>query len=514
MVQEFGTVSTDNRMLLMKLLEGVPVSKIFQTLYGQMVVTHDVQVRTIQYDSRSVHEGDLFIALRGSSTDGHRFVSQAISNGAKVVVMEDDAALPDSYFMHTGVVKVVVSNTRAALAQMAARFYGHPADQLTMIGVTGTNGKSTTTHIVKEILESNGIRSGLIGTIYHLIGFDRVPATHTTPESLELQELLARMVGSGCNAAVMEVSSHALHQHRTDTISFDAAVFTNLTQDHLDYHGSMDEYFNAKKRLFDGLDSDAHAIVNIDDPWGERIVSSCRATVCTYGVDNMLANVRATNVKLSVNGTSFAILEDATEVEITSPLIGLFNVYNVLAAWATGRALGIDREMLHRAVEHVAGVPGRFQRVSSPFGWTAVVDYAHTPDALENVLNTLRTLVDRSAGARIITVFGCGGDRDRSKRPLMGRIASELSDRVIVTSDNPRTEDPDAIIDEVMAGVASATVACETDRRRAIEQALTMAQPGDVVLIAGKGHEDYQIIGTQRVPFDDRRVVEEFIKTR
>jgi UDP-N-acetylmuramoyl-L-alanyl-D-glutamate--2,6-diaminopimelate ligase len=499
-------------MELSKLLEGLVVTKLYQTLYGQMVVTHDVQVDKIQYDSRKVGRGDLFVAIRGTGVDGHRFIDQAISAGARVVVLEDDARFPDSYFMHTGTVKVVVPNSRVALAEMSARMYGNPSRRLTMVGVTGTNGKTTTTHLVKAILESSGMKTGLIGTIGYSVGDALMPATHTTPESLELNALLGKMVEHQCGAAVMEVSSHALHQHRVHAIRFAAGVFTNLTQDHLDYHGTLEEYFRAKNILFEGLDEEAVAVVNRDDGRCDEVLRSTKAKTLTFGVSPE-ADVAATDTTMSLSGTSMKIRYRGTSTSITSPLIGRFNVSNVLAAYATGLSLGIANELLVKAVAGTRAVQGRFEHVASPHGWTAVIDYAHTPDALQKALAAVRDIFEPERQGRIITVFGCGGDRDRTKRPIMGRIAAGLSDLTIVTSDNPRHEDPEAIIGEVMAGVpAGAAAERVADRESAILKALASARPNDVVLIAGKGHEDYQVIGDRRVHFSDREVVDRFIR--
>jgi len=500
-------------MNLSKLLEGVRVSKMFQTLYGQMVVTHDVEVHGIEYDSRKVVHADVFVAIRGAAQDGHAFITNAISNGAKVVVLEDDASLPDSYFMHTGVVKVVVQNSRVALARMSENFYGNPAAALRMIGVTGTNGKTTTTHAIKSILENSGMRTGLIGTIEYVIGDEVVPAVHTTPESLEINKLLATMVERRCIAAVMEVSSHALHQHRVDGIPFQVGIFTNLTQDHLDYHGSMEEYFGAKKILFEHLSPESWGIVNLDDPYGKRILDSTRARTISYGIA-AAADVRAGTMTLSMKRTAMTIVHKGEETMVDSPLVGRFNVSNILAAFGAGIALGISKPAMREAIRSMKPVRGRFEPVVSPAGWTAVIDYAHTPDALEKTLGAIQEVCSAmETHGRIITVFGCGGNRDRTKRPMMARIATGMSDVTMITSDNPRREDPDAIIKEIMSGVLPGReVYVETDRRVAITQALAMAAPEDVILLAGKGHEDYQIIGDTKIPFSDREIVEEFIR--
>lgn len=495
-------------MTLSRLLDGIPVVKMFQTIFGRMVVTHEVEVRRIQYDSRKVERNDLFVAIHGMGYDGHDFIDDAVSRGAAVVVVENDQARPDSYFMHAGVVKVVVPSTRSALARLSANYYGHPSRKLQLVGVTGTNGKTTTAYLIAAIMEN----AGLIGTIEYRLGTTVLPALHTTPESLELNSLLAQMVEQQCKTAVMEVSSHALHQRRVEGLAFRAGVFTNLTQDHLDYHGTMEEYFRAKKMLFDSLEDTALAVTNVDDPYGMKIVESCRAPILRYGITNT-ADVQAKNIELSVTGTSCTIRYKNTHTDITSHLIGRFNVYNILAAYTTGIGLDIPQEKLRSTISSFQPVRGRFERIATTRGYTVIIDYAHTPDALYHCLMTIHDIFDHQGKrGRVITVFGCGGNRDRTKRPKMGKIATELSDVTIVTSDNPRHEDPERIIDEVMGGiVAGATAYRQVNRRAAIQQALTLAQAGDVVLIAGKGHETYQIIGDERMYFSDHDVVQEFV---
>jgi UDP-N-acetylmuramoyl-L-alanyl-D-glutamate--2,6-diaminopimelate ligase len=499
-------------MVLLDLLEGVSVTKLFSSLYGKMALTQDISVHGIQYDSRKVAHGDLFVAIAGAALDGHAFVEGAINRGAVAVVMQNDDALPDPFFMHAGVVKIVVPDSRKALARMSANFYGHPSRKLRLVGVTGTNGKTTTTHLIRSILEADGATVGLIGTIGYMIGGEKLPATHTTPESLELNQLLALMVERGCGAAVMEVSSHALALNRVFGLKFSAACFTNLTQDHLDFHGNMEEYFKAKKLLFAELPAESCAVSNADDPYGMKILEGTQARTVTYSQERD-ADVQARDVRLDVGGVSMSVSYDGQSHTVESRLTGRFNVENILAAYGTGVGLGIREECIRRGISHLPSVRGRFEQIISPAGWTAVVDYAHTPDALEKCLRTIRDLLPAENPGRIITVFGCGGNRDRGKRPTMGRIASEMSDITIVTSDNPRKENPGAIIDEVMAGVQSGTtVYREPDRRAAIGQALALARRGDVVLVAGKGHEDYQVIGENRQHFDDHEEIEKLIK--
>lgn len=498
-------------MMLSELLQGMTVTKLFQMTYGRMVVTEDLEITGIQYDSRKVALGNIFVAIRGTAADGHAYIADAVARGATVVVLENDAILPDSFFLHAGVAKIVVPDARVALAQLSSAFFHHPSRTMTMIGVTGTNGKTTTTHLIRTILERSGTRTGLVGSIEYHDGIGALPATHTTPESLELNALFARMAERGCRAAVMEVSSHALHQHRVFGIDFSTAVFTNLTQDHLDYHSSMEEYFAAKKMLFDGLGTASTAVINVDDEWGRRLVGMTRAKTITYGISEGAA-VRAEEVSLSIRGARFTIRHGSERTLLESPLLGWFNVSNLLGAYSAGRALGIAPSTIGEALRSARTVKGRFEQFSSPRGWTAIVDYAHTPDALEKALKAIHDIFDASTRGRIIVVFGCGGNRDRRKRPIMAGIATTLGDVTIITSDNPRHEDPLEIINEVMKGVRpEATVEVEPDRHRAIHRALDLARPGDVVLVAGKGHEEYQVVGDRKIPFSDQRIVEEYL---
>lgn len=499
-------------MKLSQLLENVTVSKLFQTMYGQMVVTQDVEVNNVQYDSRKIQRDDCFVALKGTASDGHAFLQNAISQGARALVVQDDNAIPDSLCMHSGVIKVVVPDTRKALARISANFFHHPSKHMKFVGITGTNGKTTTSHLIKSILEAAGEKVGLVGTIEYKMGDRILPATHTTPESLELNELFDAMLKNGCTSVSMEVSSHALDQSRVYGLDFTVAVFTNLTQDHLDYHGSMDRYFHAKNILFNELQPSGWAVINHDDRRGLDILDSVKAHTISYGM-NTSADIRVTGLKLSIDGSSLQVSDGRSGWTMTTPLIGRFNAYNVLAAYATGRALGIPHEQILAGISNLKNVRGRFERIASPFGWTAIIDYAHTPDALENCLRAIHDILPSQNRGRIITVFGAGGDRDKTKRPQMGQIAGDYSDIVIVTSDNPRTEDPEKIIDDVMRGIIRrASVLREVDRRLAITQAVSCAQRGDVILIAGKGHEDYQVIGKEKIHFSDREIVESLLK--
>ncbi len=500
-------------MNLSTLLDGVTVTKLFHAGFGKMVMVQDLDIRGIAYDSRKVSQGFLFVAIRGKATDGHQFIEAALRNGATAVMVEDDTARNDAFFLHQEAAKIVVPDCRRALARISATYYGHPSQRLRLIGVTGTNGKTTTTHLLRSVVQENGEKVGLIGTIQYMIGSEEViPATHTTPESLELNELLAGMLSKGCSTAVMEVSSHALALHRVDGLRFAAAVFTNLTQDHLDFHGSMEDYCASKKMLFDGLSDHAYAVVNADDPYGSVIADGTRAHVITYGATQS-ADVRVKEITLDTRGMELTVSHAGESQRVRTALTGLFNASNVAAAYATGLALGIPEARILAGIAGMKPVRGRFEQIVAPQGWTAIVDYAHTPDALDNCLHAIRQITSMHQAGRVITVFGCGGNRDVGKRPIMGRIASTLSDVAIITSDNPRHEDPLAIINDILHGVVpGADVVVEVDRRKAIIVGLERARPGDIVLIAGKGHENYQVIGDARSHFDDREEVEKFIQ--
>lgn len=473
-----------------------------------------VMITSLTDDSRNVEFGSLFVAVKGERVDGHTFLDRVVAAGAAAVVLEQRAPVGS-------IPSVRVQDSRSALGILGSRFYLDPSAALRMIGVTGTNGKTTTTYIVKTMLEAANRRVGLIGTVVYLVGNESIPASHTTPGALELQGLFARMVQAGLDTVVMEVSSHALALNRTAGSEFDVAVFTNLTQDHLDFHVDMERYFQAKLKLFVELGQPAmhkphkRAIVNIDDPWGARFREACTAPVWTYGLRHP-ADLCAEEVQLSAAGTSFILRSPAGSCAIQSRLVGEHNVYNLLAAIGVVLHEGLTLDQVRSAVGAVSHVPGRFERVEAGQNFTVVVDYAHTEDALIRLLTAAQAL----RTGRIITVFGCGGDRDRTKRPKMGRAAVQYSDVVVLTSDNPRTEDPAAILSEVEVGVKEALAdrahvqyRMIADRRAAIEAAIQEANAGDMVLIAGKGHEDYQILGTTKHHFDDREVARETIGT-
>lgn len=473
-------------------------------------------VSSICRDSRQVRAGCVYVAVRGTAHDGHDFLPQVCRSGAVGVVVESEAKIPADY---QGAV-VSVADTRQALDLLASRFYGSPASSLYCVGVTGTNGKTSLTYLVEAIFKQYGWLTGVMGTINHHIGTHVWPSQLTTPDALELHKRLAEFSSLGAKAAAFEVSSHALAQHRADAIPFDTVVFTNLTRDHLDYHGTLDDYFAAKQRLFDEIlwtstKPELYAIINQDDRYGKRLRVAEKATRWSYGERD--ADFCFQISRQDFSGCEFLVRHPRGRAEIKSPLIGRHNVYNCTAAIAVGIAAGVSSETCAAAMATFAGVPGRMERVANGKGIHVFVDYAHTDDALRSVLTALAEIRRLSGSqARLITVFGCGGDRDRGKRPLMARAAVAGSDLVFVTSDNPRTEDPEAIIADVLTGVESADrdqkVFAEVDRRAAIARALRSAAEGDVVLIAGKGHEDYQILGTEKFPFSDVQVASEFLK--
>ncbi len=500
-------------MNLSTVLDGVEVKKIAGEIQKE--------IEGIAYHSQQVRKNFLFVALRGMETDGHHFIHEAIQRGAEAILLEEGDAV-------SGRTTIFVPNSRQALARVASNFYGDPSADLCLIGVTGTNGKTTTSFLIESIFRKAGFSAGLIGTIHYRYGQKVIPALNTTPESLDLQRILREMVEEGISHVVMEVSSHGLDLERVFGCHFDGAVFTNFTSDHLDYHQTLERYFASKRKLFaeslrKSSKTKRFAVTNADDPKGEEIVRGVELPVLRYGLTRP-CDVSATDVSLSFEGLSCEVRTPKGRFPLRSRLTGRFNLSNILAAVATGFGLGIPLDLLKEGIEAVEGVSGRFEKVANRKGIHVIVDYAHTRDALERVLlglkETLLCSSSQSTG-KIITVFGCGGDRDRTKRPLMGEVAGIHSDLVVLTSDNPRTEDPLAIIEEIERGLQ--TLPLEPwhrngmeawrsrkgylkipDRREAIRTAIHLAHQGDVVLIAGKGHEDYQIIGKKRFPFDDR----------
>ncbi len=496
-------------------------------------------VTGVAYDSRAVTPGQVFVALKGQHADGTSFARLAIERGAAAIVSEQPAP-PDVH-----VPWAIVDDARLALAILATTFYRHPSSEMRVVGITGTNGKTTTAYLIAAILEAAGVRCGLLGTVAYRIGDDIREATRTTPEAPDVQALLRQMVEQGCGACAMEVSSHALSLRRVDGMTFAAAVFTNLTRDHLDFHADMDQYFRAKRRLFEMLPHDAPSLLNVDDPRGVALIEVGGRPV-TYAIRGP-ADITAGSLSFSLEGLSFDVRTPRGALHVRSKLVGRPNVYNILAAVSTAVALDVPFDAIERGLQALDGVPGRFQVVSGAQDEvTVVVDYAHTDDALRNLLETARPL----SRGRLITVFGCGGDRDRTKRPLMGVVAGRLSDLIVITSDNPRSEDPARIIEEIQRGITPPSrrpstlrepqrrpeqgrgatgperpdrvegrdggqrVLTIVERRAAIAKAIELARPGDLVLVAGKGHEKYQVIGDRVLPFDDVAVAREALARR
>ena len=469
-------------------------------------------VSGLEYDSRRLKQGDVFIAMKGESSDGNKFIDKAIAAGAAAIVTDSPTETP-----RENVGWAQVAHGRRALARLSANFYKHPAERLAMIGVTGTNGKSTTAFLIEAILSSAGRKSALVGTIeYHVAG-KILPAPHTTPEALELNRILNEALGNGATDAVMEVSSHALAQQRIFGIPFNVAIFTNLTRDHLDYHHTMEEYFASKQILFEGCGTEPpqNAVLNLDDEYGQKLVSTSKkrsSEVFTYGWSK--GDFHADKVEITSRGTRFDLIAPKETVPLFSPLIGKVNVYNILAACAAAYAQNCTMEAIAKGIADLTRVPGRFERVDCGQPFTVVVDYAHTDDALRNLTSLAREFVQQAGQkGRVITVFGCGGDRDRAKRPLMGEAAGRGSDFVILTSDNPRSEDPLVIINDALVGLqrSGAKYKIEPDRKVAIGLAIHEAQSGDIVLLAGKGHEKVQISREGTLPFDDVDVAREML---
>lgn len=466
-------------------------------------------IQQVVADSRHVVPGALFVAVRGHLRDGHEFLGDVLDRGATALLVE---ALPPalrSRVEREGQTVVQVANSRQALAAMAAAYYRHPSRQLSLIGVTGTNGKTTTTYVVEAILQAAGMSIGVIGTVENRYAGERLEATQTTPGALEIQSILRQMQDRGVDATVMEVTSHALDQDRVTGCEFAVCVFTNLSRDHYDYHGSEAAYFAAKARLFTELPGRWH-VLNLDDPYGRKLLEASQSRVLTYGIDQE-ATLTPRDVGHGLDGIHFTLPTTKGTLEVRSSLVGRHNVYNLLASIAVGLALDVDAEAILRGIEQLTQVPGRLERVDAGQDFYVFVDYAHTPDALEQVLRTVRA----ETPGRLITVFGCGGDRDPGKRPLMGRSAVAMSDYAVITSDNPRTEAPEAIVADIVAGIEpSHPYVTMVDREQAIAHAIAEAQPKDTVVIAGKGHETYQIIGQTRRHFDDREVAREALHHR
>ncbi|KRL01421.1 UDP-N-acetylmuramoyl-L-alanyl-D-glutamate--2,6-diaminopimelate ligase [Liquorilactobacillus capillatus] len=493
-------------MLASKLIESLRFKQVIPADYNDFVVS------TVTQDTREVIENSIFIAIAGSQIDGHTFVPDALKKGAAMIIAQEKVVSPD-------IPVVYVENTNRAMAILSNKFYGAPSEAMRMIGVTGTNGKTTVTHIIEKIFREHGEKTGLIGTMYRRIGDKIYPTKNTTPDVITLQRTLSKMVEQGVSSVAMEVSSIALVQGRVWGVDFDIAVFTNLTRDHLDYHKTMENYAHAKSLLFSQLGNEYKhqgdnkvAILNIDDPMGRKLEEDTAAPVLTYGIkDN--AMIKASNVVIHSQGTDFDLEVFGEKQHLKVKMVGLFNVYNILAAYAAAYAAGLPSEEIIATLTSFKGVKGRLQLISSSIGISAIVDYSHTPDGL---LNALETINDFAQG-KVFCVIGCGGDRDHGKRPKMAQIALKYSDYPIFTSDNPRSEEPQAIIDDMLAGLSiqeQSEVQVLTDRHAAIEYAIKRAQPNDIILIAGKGHEDYQIIKGKKNHFDDVEEAEKALKGR
>ncbi len=501
-------------MTLQDLLDPVDVVRISGDLQSEIV--------SITEDSRAVRPGSVFVAIQGIQQDGHHFVNQAFAQGAAAVVVEEGCFQGISAESSQAVSSLIhVKNSRKALGLMASHLQGNPSWHLKMIGVTGTNGKTTVTHIAASLLEAQGHQVGLLGTVGYVYGRERQEASHTTPAPVQLQEMLGEMVRAGIDVGVLEVSSHALALDRVAGCEFDVVVFTNLTQDHLDFHHTMDHYFQSKLHLFtdyvvDGQKAEPkRALVNADDSWAILLLQQCPIPVWTFGL-HAKADIQAEAVQLGMDGTQFVVKSPLGKMTITSQLVGEHNVSNMLAAIGIGLAVGMSPELIEQTLKSVENVPGRFERIQEGQDFTVVVDYAHTDDALQRLLEAAQSIKQ----GRVITVFGCGGDRDPGKRSKMGQVAVRKSDLVIVTSDNPRTEDPQTILADIEKGIVAlppderCLFQTISDRAEAIQVAIDAARLGDLVLIAGKGHEDYQILGTQKVYFDDREEARKAIRER
>ena len=505
-------------MKLIQLIKGIDIINLSADTQGE--------VSTLCYAADKCEQGSMFVAIRGLAHDGHDFIADAVNRGARYIVCEKDVQIP------SGVKAIKVMSSRRALGVLAKNYFGNPSARLCLVGVTGTNGKTTTTYILESILVKAGLKCGVLGTVNYRYNNKTYPAPNTTPESYEMQKILRAMADEGVTHVIAEVSSHAIDLKRVDDCDFDLGVFTNLTHEHLDYHLTMKNYFQAKKRFFAEVlpqSKKVHPqkmIINGDDQWGKIILKNVALPALTYGVEKNNA-VMAASYELSLSGIKAKIDLEGENISISTPLVGKFNIYNILAAAAAAKALQIPSAIIKAGIENLSYVPGRLERIDSSFGFTVLIDYAHKPDALKQVLQNLAEFKKK----RIITVFGCGGNRDKGKRPLMGEAATFYSDLAIVTSDNPRLEDPLVIIAEIEKGIESNKIkkadfdnlsehrdthsyAVIPDRRKAIETAIMEAEPEDIVLIAGKGHEDYQILGTKKIPFDDRIVAVQALELR
>lgn len=492
------------------------VKELLQSIQNATLTcgAESIEIKQITADSREVKEGSLFICLTGAHVNGHTFVDKAVASGAVALLVSEPVSVPD----HVAV--ITVADTRVAMQECVPFFYDYPASKMRMIGVTGTNGKTTTTHIIGHILRAQGHKVGIIGTVHTLIGDKAYPIHNTTPDVVDLQHILCQMVEEGVTHCIMEVSSHALALGRVAGVEYDTAVFTNLTQDHLDFHKTFENYLTAKCKLFEQVSApnqhkkNKGAVINIDDPYGKRVMEKNSAPLITYGTKGE-GTLEGENLTITSKTSVYDVVYEGKQYPIHMKITGLFNVYNTLAAIGAALFEGVSMEAIVEALKNFTAVPGRFELVEEGQDFAVVVDYAHTPDGLENILETAKKIVDN----HILVVFGCGGDRDATKRPIMGGIAAQYGDKIYVTSDNPRTEDPEKIVAQVAEGVKEqlrpdSSYKVITDRREAIFEAIRDAQKGDVVIIAGKGHEDYQILKDKTIHFDDREVAREALKER
>lgn len=473
------------------------VKDVLKGVEYEIVSGNHLEVNEIQYDSRKIKNDDMFFAISGFKLDGHDYVEKAIDNGAKVIIIEKNIPYKE------GITYVKVENSRKALAKAASNFYGCPSEKMKVIGITGTNGKTTSAFMMKAILEEAGYKVGLIGTIANYIGSKKIDTDKTTPESLELHELFSRMVEEGVDYCVMEVSSHSLELSRVYGIEFQEGIFTNLTQDHLDFHETFENYFNAKAKLFT---QSKIAIINIDDGYGMKLMNKLCGKVLSYSI-NKPGDLKGKNIKLMGNGVEFEIECNGDEYKASLSIPGMYNVYNALGCFGAAINENIDADVIIKGLKNVI-VPGRCENVGNGLDFDIILDYSHTPDSLENILKNMRVLTE----GRLICVFGCGGDRDKTKRPIMGKIGSELSDLAIITSDNPRSENPQEIIKDIISGVETHNYEIVENRRDAIKRAMSIAVKGDVIVVAGKGHETYQILNSGTIHFDEREIVNELIK--
>jgi UDP-N-acetylmuramoyl-L-alanyl-D-glutamate--2,6-diaminopimelate ligase len=461
----------------------------------------------VEYDSRNVEQGSIFVAIKGFNTDGHLFIQDALNERAAAIVVEDDSSIPDSLITDSGAVKILVSDSRKVLAEISNHYYDEPSKKIKLIGITGTNGKTTTAYFIKNIYESAGYKTGLIGTIENFIGRQRIDSKLTTPESKDLNKLFFEMLNAGCERVVMEVSSHSISLKRVHSVHFTTAIFTNITSEHLDFHEGFDNYLNAKKRLFDNLQDNSSAIYNADDLHSIDIIEDCNAKKYSFGIKPEV-DFRLSDTTFDLTGTSFNLHYENNTYAIKTSLVGDFTAYNAASAFAVAKLNGLNDEEIIKGINTTTQVPGRFEVLTNG-SRKVVIDYSHTPDSLEKALLVIRKLTNENNP--VLTVFGCGGNRDKQKRPVMGKIATELSDKVILTSDNPRFEKPETIIEEIKSGIVKSNYKVIENREEAIESAIKNCGKNGVILIAGKGHEEYQEIDGTRKHFSDREIAKRYL---